>query len=506
MAAKRGGKGGSSSEFNAAAGNNPVEAEFRPGAGYVHPDTGIILSGHEVDAAMRPGGNSDGVVIPESSRPVGIPDSASSLVPDVGNVVPRLTRRNKTGAVMRVPVTEKATAKGQRAEQTKTGTIGTKAFRSMLDLHSAVIAGALRQLHAVAARGERPGRLSPLGQPEDSAMHGLAHENLNSAEGHFANAKFSMQLGDDYNKGTNLTGRNISNSQSNWDAHEHYRSAMSSLLSAHAALHSDDTIATVLKTNNGSMPQTFTEDQVKVARNAMDMLPRKKKGDEKKSVQVGPKIALKYVKPALRESGIQEGSPEWDEHIKNAMSGNVVKGGPLHQIMINRANASGDKSLIRRVNNMFNGVARLTAGKRRNQRAALGLGKGQRAGSSREMASKVMDDVKTVFDNANASGTKLNMSLDDFLEAGAPQVGRKTDPKKEVEKKGSGTLSAERIQGPTIGVNVPNTTADEAAAGRQNIIAGVRQHNEDVANEDTEKAIADYANKKKASRKGKKNG
>jgi hypothetical protein len=326
-------------------------------------------------------------------------------------------------------------------------------------------------------------------------MHGLAHENLNAAEGHFANAKFSMQLGDDYNKGTNLTGRNISNTQNNWDAHEHYHAAMSSLLSAHDALHSDDTIATVLKTNNGSMPHTFTDDQVKVARNAMDILPRKKKGNEKNSVQVGTKVALKYVKPALREAGIQEGSEEWDNHIKDAMQGNVKKGGPLHQIMINRANASGDKGLIRRVNNMFSGVSRLTAGARRNRRAAQGLGKGQRAGSSREMASKVMDDVKTVFDNANASGTKLNQTLDQFLEAGAPQVGRKEDPKKQVEKKGSGTLSAERIEGPKVGVNVTNTTAGEAEAGRRN-----------VANADIENAIADYANKKKATRKGKKNG
>jgi hypothetical protein len=510
--AKRGGKGGSSSEFNAAAGNQPVEAEYRPGSGYVHPETGMILSGQEIDAAKQPGG-SGGVTISENNGPTPVKDSTSDLVPDVGNIIPRLARRNRDGApfgrggrVRRVPATEKATVKGQRAEQTESGTIGTRTFRSMLDLHSKVIGDALRQLHAVAARGDRPGRLSPLGQPEDSPLHGLAHENLNEAEGHYANATFSMQLGDDYNNGTNLTRRNVSETQSNWDAHPKYKEAMSSLLKAHEALHKDGTIAQVLSSNKGTMPHTFTEDQVAVAKNAMDILPTKKKGDEKKSVQVGPKIALKYVKPALREAGIQEGSEEWDNHINDAMSGNVKKGGPLHQIMINRAQASGDRSLISRVNRMFSGVSRLTTGARRNQRAAIGLGKGQRAGSSREMAAKVMDDVKTTFANADASGTKLNMTLDQFLEAGAPQVGRKEDPKKEVEKKGAGTLSADRIEGPKLGVNVTNTTAGEAEAGRRKVIAGVRQQNEEVANADTEKAIADYANKKKANRKGKKNG
>lgn len=506
MAAKRrGGKGGSSSEFNAAAGT-PVTAEYRPGSGYVHPDTGIILNGSEVDAAKKPGGGGSGVVIPEGSGPTTAPDAAGAFVKAV-DVAPKLTRRNtRTGAVMRVPAAEKATVKGQRAEQTDTGTIGTRDFTSLLNQHSRVIQGALTELHAISGRGELPGRVSPLGQPEDSPLHGLAHENLNEAEGHFANALFSIKVGDDYNKGTNVSGRNESNTQSNWDAHPHYKAAMSSLLKAHEALHRDGTIAQVLSSNKGIMPHTFTDDQVKVARNAMDMLPTKKKGAEKKSVQVGNKVPLKYVKPALRDAGIEEGSEEWNNHIKDAMQGNVKKGGPLHQMIINRAQASGDRSLIARVNGMFSGVSRMTTGARRNQRVRLGLGKGQRAGSSREMAAKVMGDVRTVFENADASGTKLNMSLDDFLEAGAPQVGRKEDPKKEQEKKGSGTLGAERIAGPKIGVNVTNTTAGEAEAGRRNLIAGVRQQNEEVATSDTEKAIADYANKKKANRKGKKNG
>lgn len=458
--AKRGGKGGSSSEFNAGANKKPMEAEWRPGSGYLHPETGIIMSGQEVDAAMRPGGNADGVIISEDNRPTPVPDSTGDFIPKGAEVAAKLTRRNTTksfgreGTVKRVPVGEKATVKGQRAEQTETGTIGTKDFRAMLDLHSNVIGGALRQLHAVAARGDRPGRLSPLGQREDSAMHGLAHENLNTAEGHFANAKFSMQLGDDYNRGTNVTGRNPSLTQSNWDAHPHYKTAMSSLLAAHDALHADGTIASVVLAGNGSMPHTFTEDQVKVARNAMDMLPTKKKGNEKKSVQVGPKIALRHVANALKEGGVEEGSEEWNHHMDEARQGNVRQGGPLHQLLIDRAQKTGNRSIISRVNRLFSGVNRLTAGNRRNQRISLGLGKGQRAGSSREMASKVMEDVKTVFANADASGTKLNQTLDQFLEAGAPQVGRKEDPKMERPKKGSGTLSAERIPGPKIGFNV----------------------------------------------------
>lgn len=448
--AKRGGKGGSSSEFNAAAGNQPVEAEFRPGSGYVHPVTGIILSGQEIDAARKPGG-SDGVIISENNRPTLGPDYAGALT--AGADARGLTRLNPgTGQVKRVPAGEKATVKGQRAEQTATGTIKTKDFRAMLDLHSNVIGAALRQLHAVAARGDRPGRLSPLGQSEDSILHNLAHKRLNSAEGHFANAKFSMQLGDDYNKGTNLTGRNISNTQNVWDAHDEYHKALTSILNAHDELHRDGTIASVISSNNGTMPHTFTEDQVKVARNALDMLPRKKKGNIPNSVQVGKKIPLRQIQEALRQTGVAEGSDEWNHHMNEARQGNVRRGGPLHQLMINRAN--GNRSLITRVNRLFAPVSRMTAGKRRNRRAELGLGKGQRVGSSREMASKVMDDVKTVFDNANASGTKLNQTLDQFLEAGAPQVGRREDPKKEKPKKGSGTLSAERIPGPKIGFNV----------------------------------------------------